>query len=77
MKAQRVQIAQEFIRIAPNITAKDRTECAKKLSISKITICYYLGGKITNNDRALEVLEFFKSRIEIRQQEIDNLCKKI
>lgn len=76
MKAQRVQIAQEFIRIAPNITAKDRTECAKKLKISKITICYYLGGKITNNDRALEVLEFFKARIETRQQEIDNLCKK-
>lgn len=76
MKAQRVQIAQEFIRIAPNITARDRTECAKKLNISKITICYYLGGKITNNDRALEVLEFFKARIENRQQEIDNLCKK-
>jgi hypothetical protein len=76
VKAQRVQIAQALLRIAADITAKDRTECAKKLNISKITICYYLGGKITNNDRALKVLEFFKSRIAARQQEIDNLCKK-
>ena len=76
MKAQRVQIAQAFFKIAQDITAKDRTECAKKLGISKITICYYLGGKITNNDRAIQVLEFFKACIEARQQEIDNLCKK-
>lgn len=75
MKAQQVQIAQALIRIKPDVTAKDRTECAKKLGISKITICYYLAGKISNNDRALKVLEFMKARIELRQQEIDQLCR--
>lgn len=75
MKAQRVQIAQAFIRMAPEVTAMDRTECAKKFKISKITICYYLAGKITNNDRALQVFEFLKNRIQLRQSEIDNLCK--
>lgn len=75
MKAQRVQIAQALIRLAPEVTAKDRTECSKKLKLSKVTICYYLSGKVTNNDKALNVLEFLKERIETRQQEIQELCK--
>jgi hypothetical protein len=76
MKAQRTQIAQALVRIAPEITAKDRTECAKKLSISKITICYYLNGKVTNNDKALEVLEYLKKRVNQRQKEIHSICQK-
>lgn len=74
MKGQRIQIAQALIRIAPEVTAKDRTECAKRLRLSKITICYYLGGKVTNNDKALQVLEFLKNRIQTRQEEISKLC---
>jgi hypothetical protein len=75
MKSQRIQLIQAFIKIAPDVTAKDRTECAKKLKISKVTICYYLAGKVSNNDKAIQVLEFFKQRIENRQQEIQQLCK--
>lgn len=75
MKAQRVQIAQALLRLAPEVTAKDRTECVKKLKISKVTVCYYLSGKVTNNDKALLVLEYLKSRVELRQKEIQSICK--
>jgi hypothetical protein len=74
-KAQRIQIAQALIRIAPEVTAKDRHACIKKLQVSKVTLSYYLSGKVTNNDKALEVLEFLKNKITIRQQEIQQLCK--
>ncbi len=74
-KGQRIQIAQALIRIAPEVTAKDRAACVKKLHVSKVTVCYYLGGKVTNNDKALMVLEFLKDRIANRQQEIHQLCK--
>jgi len=75
MQAQRLQIAQALIRLAPDVTSRDKIECAKKLKISKVTIFYYLSGRVTNNDKALSVLEFLKNRIETRQQEILDLCK--
>lgn len=75
MKGQRIQIAQELIRIAPEVTALDKRECVKKIKVSKVTICYYLTGRVTNNDKALQVLEFFKKRIKDRQVEIQKLCK--
>lgn len=70
MKSQRTQIAQALLRIAKDVTADDRKECVKKLGLSKITICYYLNGRVTNNDRALRILEFFNGRIAERQSEI-------
>lgn len=76
MKAQRIEIAQALVRLAPNVTAKDRTECVKKLGYSKVTICYYLAGKVTNNDKALQVLEYLKARIASRQKEIQSICHK-
>jgi hypothetical protein len=74
-KAQRIQIAQALIRIAPEVTANDRHACIRKLKVSKVTLCYYLGGKVTNNDKALQVLEFLQNKINIRQQEIQQVCK--
>lgn len=75
MKAQRLQLTQALLRIASEVTPLDRTLCAKELNISKITICYYLTGKVSNNDKALKILEFFIERIKIRQQEIQRLCQ--
>ena len=71
MQGQRIQIAQALLKIAHEVTAQDRRECAKALKISKVTICYYLNGKVTNNDKALRVLEFFKIQIAARQIEIN------
>jgi hypothetical protein len=75
MKGQRLQIAQALLKLAPNITANDRSLCAKKLKISKVTICYYLKGKVSNNDKGLELIAFFKECIAARQKEIQELCK--
>jgi orotate phosphoribosyltransferase-like protein len=75
MKAQRLQIAQALLKIAPNVTANDRKECAQELNISKQTICYYLTGRVSNNDRALQILEFFIQRIDNRQKDIKQLCQ--
>lgn len=75
MKTQRLVISQAMLRVAPNVTADDRNACAKKFKVSKQTICYYLNGKVTNNDKALVMLEFFKQRIHNRQLEIKQLCQ--
>lgn len=75
MKAQRLQIAQALLRLAPNVTAEDRTTVCKKFKVSKQTVCYYLNGKVTNNDKALLILEFLKERISNRQKEITQLCQ--
>lgn len=75
MKAQRLQITQALLRIAPDVTANDRTAVCKKFKVSKQTVCYYLNGKVTNNDRALLILEFLKERINNRQTEIKQLCQ--
>lgn len=75
MKAQRLQITQALLKIAPNVTSNDRTKCAKELKISKQTICYYLNGRVTNNDKGLKILEYFIKRIDDRQKEIQQLCQ--
>lgn len=75
MKAQRLQITQALLKIAPDVTSGDRTKCAKKLNISKQTICYYLNGRVTNNDKGLLILEYFKKCISDRQKEIQQLCQ--
>lgn len=76
LKGQRLQLAQALIRIAPDVTAADKKECVKKLKVCKVTICYYLNGKVTNNDKALKVLEFLTDRIAVREKEIKNsICR--
>lgn len=75
MKAQRLQLAQALLKIAPNVTPGDRTKCAQQLNISKQTICYYLNGRVTNNDRGVRVLEFLIECINNRQKEIQQLCQ--
>jgi hypothetical protein len=75
MKAQRLQIAQALLKIAPNVTSGDRTKCAKEFNISKQTICYYLNGRVTNNDRGIQLLEYFLQCINDRQKEIKQLCQ--
>lgn len=75
MKTQRLQLSQALLRIAPNVTAIDRSVCVEELGISKQTICNYLNGKVTNNDKAVKLLEFFLLRINNRQQEIQQLCQ--
>lgn len=72
---QRKELTRALLRIAPDITAQDRTECAKKFKISKVTICYYLNGKVANNDRALAMIQFFTERIESRSKKIKELCR--
>lgn len=74
-KGQRIQIARALLEIAAEVTAKDRRDCAEALDVSKITICYYLKGKVTNNDKALRVLEYLQFKINKRQKEIEALCK--
>ena len=75
MKAQRLQIAQALLKIAPNVTSGDRKKCAQELKISKQTICYYLNGRVTNNDKGLQLLEYLSQRIDDRQNEIQQLCQ--
>lgn len=75
MKVQRTSITQALLKLAPNVTATDRSECSKKLRISKVTICYYLNGRVTNNDVGLKMVAFFKTAIAKKAAKINNLCK--
>jgi len=75
MKGHKLTIGQTLIRLAPEVTTKDLSACSKKLKISKVTICYYLQGKVGDADKGLELVAFFKNCIEQRQSEIQQLCK--
>lgn len=74
MKNHGTQLSKTLLKLSPNVTAADRTLCSRKLKISKVTISNYLNGRVTNNDLAINMIEFFTSCIDARDQKIKYLC---
>lgn len=75
MKDQRTRIAKSLEKLAPNVTAADRSACIKAFKITKVTISNYLKGKVTNNDLALEMIGFFQDRIAKREEKLAKICQ--
>lgn len=72
--AQREKISAMLKSLAPEITAADRKAAAKYLMCTPPTIHSYLRGIVLNNDLGLDMIRFFKSKIEKRGQIINQLC---
>lgn len=75
MRYQGSRISKMLLKLAPNVTAADRTYCSKKLNITKVTISNCLNGRVTNNDIALAMIKIFKRRIEARDAKLKTLCQ--
>lgn len=65
-KTQRQRFADILKSMKPDITATDRDDCLKQLDISEPTLKRYLLGSIGDNDKAAQLIKFFKKRIEQR-----------
>lgn len=74
MKDQRLRLAKTLLKLSPDVTAADRAAIAKKLKTSKVTISNYLNGQVTNNDRAIAMIEALQERITAREKKMQALC---
>lgn len=57
-----------LLDLAVNVTAEDRREAEK--SRSQFTIVQYLNGRGTNLGTAMQLLEFFRTRIKERERKL-------
>lgn len=60
-----------LLEIKKNVTRDDRTICAEKLKLSKITVDRYVNGQVHDNDTALKILNFMKKRIDKRMSSLE------
>lgn len=65
------QCAAEIKKLLPNISATDRKEALLVLRISQPTLIKYLRGEISDIDRALEVIEFFRGKVDGRLAQLE------
>lgn len=75
MKDQRLRLTKTLLKLAPDITASDRTYVTKKLKVSKVTISNFLNGHVSNNDLAISMIEIFTERIAEREAKMKSLCQ--
>lgn len=55
---------QKLMELKANIAASDRKECPRSVAI----VVKYLNGEGTDLDTAMELIEFFRKRIEDRRK---------
>jgi hypothetical protein len=58
----------------PNITATDRDEATKELELSEPTVNRYLTGHVKKVETAIDLIEFFKKRINEREKKLDKVA---
>jgi hypothetical protein len=63
---QSEMLAQELLKIAPDVTAADRALYIDEKGSSKATLSNYLNGTVLDNDTAAMMIAFFKERIRLR-----------
>lgn len=71
---QRERLAAELVAIKEDITATDRKEYLSNHATKKGTLSMYLNGDVRDNDKAVEMLKFFRERIAKRDQELTALA---
>jgi len=69
---QRERLQQELVKIAPNVTSKDKQDLVNEYGISVYTISKYLRGEVLNIDTATDMLVFFRKRVNEREEKINN-----
>lgn len=66
--SQKDRISKLLMELNTKITESDRDDFFKKKNISKVTISNYMNGKGSNIDTAMEMLLFFRKKIEDREK---------
>lgn len=62
--------AKEIKHLLPNISGADKNEALSACGLSRPTLDKYLKGKITNIDKALEIIQFFKGKVQSRRDQL-------
>ena len=65
--SQRARIRTKLLAMAGDVTLDDRKAAVKKFKKSMVTVMTYLKGEVLNNDLGLDLILFFKARIEDRE----------
>lgn len=63
-----VEWNEKLKKIAPLVTAKDKSAAIDELNIHYATVHRYLNGSVKKVDTASDLLEFFNKRIESRNK---------
>jgi len=58
--------AKEIKQLLPNISGADKLEACVTCKISRPTLDKMLKGNISNIDKALDVIKFFRGKVEER-----------
>jgi hypothetical protein len=67
-KTQRQRFSDVLKMMNTDITATDRKACLEAFDISEPTLKRYLLGYVGDNDKAANLINFFKKRIEKRDR---------
>jgi hypothetical protein len=69
------QYEKAFKMVKPEVTAEDRKDAAKELSLHPITINTYASGnfRYCNVDTADKLLKFFTGRIKQRKEKLNSV----
>jgi hypothetical protein len=65
-KSQAERLAEELLKLKPDVTAQDRTGATH--ICGKGTISKYLNGNVMDNDTATKLITFFKAQILKREK---------
>jgi hypothetical protein len=57
-----------LVDLRPNVSTQDRSDAVTQLGLSGPTVQRYLNGRATNLDTALNMIQFFRTRIEKREK---------
>jgi hypothetical protein len=68
-------LSSDLIKLSNHITAADRAAFMAIKKASKSKLSCYLNGKVYDEDVALDMIRFFKKRIEKRNKAILELVK--
>ena len=65
-------LGEKFLAIKDAVTSQDKKEYMAITDYSKSLVSMYLNGKVSDPDKGLYMLLFFKGRIQKRQVELEN-----
>lgn len=69
-KTQREKLEEALSAIKDEVTALDKVAYQDKTETSKSTVSNYFNGKISDYDKAVDMLNFFRKRIADRDRKI-------
>jgi len=68
LEQQKLICAEKLKEIHQNISPKDRDDAQEAFGRTERTIIRYLQGQVANVDFGIQLYDFFKKRIEQRQE---------